>query len=197
MAALYSSGSLELAECGSRFGAFHVSGGTTELVRVTAERDGFRCDVVGGTRDLNAGQVIDRVAVAMGLPFPGGAHLEERARKYEGKIFRRKPSMDGCYVNLSGAENLALKLYKETSDPCAVAAFVFDHIGDAVARMARAYNEKYGEGTLVFAGGVMSNSIIRARIEREFDARFAEPMLSCDNGVGIAALALRSLGSPA
>ena len=193
MAALFSSGALELAEVGSCFGAYHVSGGTTELVRVEAVEDGFICEVVGGTKDLNAGQVIDRIAVAAGLPFPGGAHLERCALEFNGRAIRRKPPVDGCYFNLSGLENLAMGLYRDTDNLPLTASFVFDYVGTAIARSCESYLEKYGNGTLVFAGGVMSNTCIRKRLENAFDSRFAEPALSCDNAVGIAALALRRL----
>jgi N6-L-threonylcarbamoyladenine synthase len=47
---------------------------------------------------------------------------------------------------------------------------------------------KYGELPLVFAGGVMSNSIIREIITSRFTAFFAEPEFSCDNAAGIAVL---------
>lgn len=59
------------------FGAFHVSGGTTELVRARYTGDGFSCEVVGGSRDLHAGQVIDRIGVLLGLAFPAGPALEK------------------------------------------------------------------------------------------------------------------------
>ena len=56
MAALYSSGSESLADAGAHI-AFHVSGGTTEVLLVRPGSDGvFSVDIIGGTRDLNAGQ---------------------------------------------------------------------------------------------------------------------------------------------
>ena len=77
-AASYSSG---LPEDVDTYYAFHVSGGTTELLRVTRDGFAFRAELVGGTADLNAGQVIDRIGVLMGLPFPAGAHIEALAMK--------------------------------------------------------------------------------------------------------------------
>ena len=54
-------------------------------------------------------------------------------------------------------------------------------------------HEKYGEAHFVYAGGVMSNSIIRERLSGMFNCSFAEPDMSCDNAVGTAYLAYRSL----
>ena len=84
MAAVYSSGSFDLLN--GEFGAFHISGGTTELVRVTPLDDGFNAEVIGGTADLNAGQVIDRIGVYLGMSFPAGPALEKEALKNEKKI---------------------------------------------------------------------------------------------------------------
>ena len=85
MAALYSSGSLlcdrsagELPD--GDFLAFHVSGGTTEAVLAHPVPGGFSVEIVGYGADLHAGQVIDRVGVLLGLPFPCGPALEALAR---------------------------------------------------------------------------------------------------------------------
>lgn len=190
MAALYSSDRMDLAD--KEFAAFHVSGGTTELVRVSPDESGFITDIVGGTLDLNAGQVIDRIGVSMGMPFPAGAHLERMALGYSGKIEKKRISGDGLHVNLSGLENMAKKMYSDTADKSKVAAFVFDHVSRAIITMADAYKEKYGECPLVCAGGVMCNSVIKSKIKERHDAYFAEPALSSDNAVGIANLARRA-----
>ena len=189
MAALYSSG--VWASPPSEFAAFHVSGGTTELLRVKTEGDSFSAELVGGTRDLNAGQVIDRIGVAMGMGFPAGAELERRALENTKKIPKRKISRTGTEINLSGLENIALSLYKESGDPSLASAFVFDYVGRALIEMSEAYTEKFGTGRFLFAGGVMSNSIIKKMISERVDALFAEPRLSADNAVGIAVLALK------
>lgn len=188
MAATYSSGAPVFY--GERFGALHISGGTTELLRASLSDSGFDATLVGGTLDLNAGQVIDRIGVALGLRFPAGPELEKLALGYEGKIYKRKPSVNGMTLNLSGAENISLSLYRKTGDRAAVAAFVFSYIGEAITGICRAYKDKFGENRFLFAGGVMCNSLIKSRITREgFESYFAEPALSSDNAVGIAVLA--------
>lgn len=186
MAALYSSDSENLTD--GKFAAFHVSGGTTELLIVKGAKTGFEAELVGGTKDLNAGQIIDRIGVFLGMPFPAGPHLERAALEYKGKIPSKKVSVDGTYANLSGLENMAHKLYAETSDVGKTAAFVFEYLGNAIVKMCEGLVERYGDMPFVFAGGVMCNSIIRAKLSQRFDARFAEPMMSADNAVGIAEL---------
>jgi N6-L-threonylcarbamoyladenine synthase len=187
MAALYSSENLGLL--GGEFGAFHISGGTTELVRVSPDDRGFKTELIGGTADLNAGQVVDRIGVYLGMPFPAGPHLEAVALTNDKKIPKRKISISGMTVNLSGLENMAIKLYSETSDKALVGAFVFDYIGRAVSGMIDAYKEVYGEGKIILAGGVMCNRIIKDMLMEKYDVSFAEPALSADNAVGIAVLA--------
>jgi N6-L-threonylcarbamoyladenine synthase len=95
-------------------------------------------------------------------------------------------------INLSGLENLAIELYSKTEDKELVAAFVFEYIGNAISAMCEEYTETYGDAEFVFAGGVMSNTIIRRKLEERFKACFAEPEFSTDNAVGIAELARRA-----
>ena len=189
MAALDSSHSFEMLE--KDVAAFHISGGTTELVRVFNVDDAFKTELVGGTADLNAGQVVDRIGVYLGMPFPAGPHLEEIALTNLKKIPKKKISSQGMTVNLSGLENMALKLFSDTKDKALVAAFVFDYLGRAVSTMIDAYQSEYGEGKIICAGGVMCNRIIREMLSSKYDVTFAEPALSADNAVGIAALARR------
>lgn len=189
MAALYSSGHGEL--CDKEFAAFHVSGGTTEVLKIAPSADAFTVECVGGTLDLNAGQIIDRVGVYMGCGFPAGPELERLALEFKGNLPKRKLSLDGMSANLSGLENMAKQLYDKTADKAQTAAFVLDFIGRTLVGMSDAYSDKCGESAFVYAGGVMSNSIIKAMLSRGRTAYFAEPAMSSDNAVGIAALALR------
>jgi N6-L-threonylcarbamoyladenine synthase len=81
--------------------AVHLSGGTTELLSLR----GDELTLLGGTLDLHAGQFVDRVGVALGLPFPAGPHLEKLA--VLGKAEARLPAnmADGdLHCHFSGAE---------------------------------------------------------------------------------------------
>lgn len=193
MAVIYSSNRYDLLS--DSFAAFHISGGTTELVRVTPTASSFKTELIGGTLDLNAGQIIDRIGVYAGLPFPAGAHLEREALKNTKKIPKKKISSQGIKINLSGLENMAIKLYNDTGDLPLTAAFVFDYIGRALSTMIDSYCVSYGERAFVCAGGVMCNGIIKGMLKQRFDVCFAEPSMSADNAVGIAALTLRAINT--
>lgn len=187
MAALVSVGHPELAE--APFAAYHLSGGTTELLLAEPGKSGFSCEIVGGTLDLSAGQLVDRIGVAMGLRFPAGAEMERLARSYTGKLPHRRPAVKGCRVNLSGAENLAAELYRATGDAAKTAAFVFSYLSDMLCDMTEQCFETYGRRPLVCAGGVMSCAALSHLMTERYGAYVAEPALSSDNAVGIAALA--------
>ena len=190
MAAAYSSGKSDRL-LSSRFLAFHVSGGTTEALLVTPNEDksDFDIQLVGETKDINAGQAIDRVGVALGLDFPCGRELERLAAAYEGKFDKRRVCVsEGC-CSLSGVENIATKMYKDTEDKQAVAAFVFDFICRTLREMTSQILEKYGDMPVLYAGGVMSNKLMRPALAKDRDAHFAEAEFSADNAAGVALLA--------
>ena len=186
-AALYSAGRLDLFR--ERFIAFHLSGGTTEalLVEPSAERI-IRCTKIGGSMDLKAGQAVDRVGVMLGLPFPAGKYLEELALKSDRK-FKIKPVIKGTECCLSGIENKCRKMLENGEKPEDIALFCLKSVEAALCGMTDATLSEYGKLPLVYAGGVMSNCIIRNTIENKYGGIFAKPEFSSDNAAGIAVLA--------
>lgn len=186
-AALYSAGRLDLFR--ERFIAFHLSGGTTEalLVEPSAERI-IRCTKIGGSMDLKAGQAVDRIGVMLGLPFPAGKYLEELALKSDCK-FKIKPVMKGTECCLSGIENKCRKMLENGEKPEDIALFCLKSVEAALCGMTDATLSEYGKLPLVYAGGVMSNCIIRNTIENKYGGIFAKPEFSSDNAAGIAVLA--------
>lgn len=192
-AALFSAGRCALA--GAPFGAFHVSGGTTDVLYISGlVREGFSVQRLGGTRDLNAGQLVDRVGVMLGLSFPAGRALEALAAENTGRIPRPRISVKGLDANLSGAENLASALFERTKNAPLVAAFTLEYIAKTLEALTLAILEEKGNIPLVYAGGVMSNRYIRTRLLPLGDTAFAEPALSADNAVGIAWLCRHRYG---
>lgn len=190
-AALYSSGAEALYS--RPFGAFHVSGGTTEVLfcRYNGELGGFLTEVVGESADLHAGQVIDRIGVYLGLPFPAGRPMEELAEKCESPVKNIRVSVKGLKANLSGLENLAKKLYETEGDASLCAAYVLDYVGKTLAKLTENLLAEKGNIPIVYAGGVMSNKRIQRLLAPLSDSHFAEPMYSADNAAGIALLCRR------
>ena len=187
MAAAYSSG--ESARLLSEpFCAFHVSGGTTELVRVIPKTAGFDVTLLGGTLDLNAGQAIDRVGVAMGLKFPCGPALEQLALANSSKVPKPRICVKGLDCNVSGLENLATGLYKKDNNAELCAAYVLKFVGETLRAMTRNVREQYPGTPVLYAGGVMSNSIIKGMLRGEGNVYFSEPAFSADNAAGVALL---------
>ena len=186
VAALFSAQKLSLLK--EKFLAFHVSGGTTEAIMVTPdEKDILSCEIVGKTLDLNAGQLIDRVGVMLGLQFPCGKELEILAENCNEKI-KVKPVLKGTDCCLSGFENKLTDLYKKTNDKSLVAATTLAYAEATISAMTHAVFDEYGKTPVVYAGGVMSNKIIRKSLEEKFDCSFAQPEFSCDNAAGVAVL---------
>ena len=151
MAALYSSGRLDLLGV-ERFLAFHVSGGTTEALLVRPRIGGFDVQLVGNTADINAGQAIDRVGVAMGMRFPCGAELERCAAEYSGRLPSHKVCVRDGICNLSGVENIAKKIFSDTGDKSRTAAFVFDFLGRTLEAMCSQIMDEHGRMPVVFDG---------------------------------------------
>jgi N6-L-threonylcarbamoyladenine synthase len=187
MAAAYSSGASDTLLT-APFGAFHVSGGTTEMLYVEPNGTDFSITLIGETADINAGQLIDRVGVHMGLNFPCGIQTELLANKNTKKIPKPRIHVKGFDCNLSGAENLAVKLYDETGDASLVSAYVLETVGETLIRMTEALTERYPGLPLLYAGGVMSNRILQKKIGSRFSAYFSEPQYSADNAAGVALL---------
>lgn len=184
-AALYSCGRQDLYD--REFLAFHVSGGTTELLHIKNRE----IQLVGGTADISAGKAVDRIGVSLGLRFPCGAELERLASEASGSI-KPRISVDGCRCNFSGLENLCADLMRKGAPSCEIAAFVFASIGETLVRMTENALRLFPELPVIYAGGVMSNRLIRPMLTGRFEAYFAEPQFSCDNAAGIALLCRRS-----
>lgn len=191
LAALYSAKKLEFAD--ERFIAFHVSGGTTDCLLVQPDEENIlNITEIGTSLDLKAGQAVDRVGVMLGLRFPCGKQLEELAEK-SGQRFRIKPVLKDGSCCLSGVENKCAKMLADGEAPEDIANFCLQYIYSAIRGMTLYALEKHGSLPIVFAGGVMSNKIIRKQLESEFGAYFAEPEFSCDNAAGTAVFAALKL----
>ncbi len=111
------------------FLALHLSGGTTEALHV---RPGLKIALLGGSNDLHAGQLVDRVGVRMGLSFPAGPALEKLARQGAAKSAFPLSHREG-EVSFSGAEAQAMRMLDAGASREDVAAEVYSYLARAVA----------------------------------------------------------------
>ena len=184
LAALYSAG--KLGEREKPFLAFHVSGGTTDSLYCEPDADmALKITPCGTSLDLKAGQAIDRVGLMLGLQFPCGKALEQLAAKSR-KTFRIKPVVRGMDCCLSGLENQCRKRLEQGEPPEDVAKFCLLTVAETVIAMTKEAQERYGRLPVLYAGGVMSNQLIRPLLAENAVCWFAAPEFACDNAAGVA-----------
>ncbi len=184
-AAAYSAGCMELLS--ERFNAFHVSGGTTEILCCDGTEGKLKIDNIGGTLDLNAGQAIDRTGVLLGLKFPCGPFLEEMA--LTGTLPEKpKVCVKELNCNLSGLENKVIKFKEAGVREEDIALYALKYVEMTLDKLTTNLREKY-ELPILYAGGVMSNAGIKKALSKYDKTFFAEKAFSADNAAGVALLA--------
>ena len=174
--------------------ALHLSGGTTDALLI----DGGHLKPLGTAADLHAGQLVDRVGVKLGLPFPSGPHLEELAR--QGKSRQRVPvslEAGGLRCHLSGAEAQLMRMIDAGEKKEDVAAEVYSVLCRTVLRLLQRAAEETGARDALIAGGVASSLLLRQMLLERNEKRrlglklyFGRPEFSGDNAVGVALIAL-------
>ena len=186
-ASLWSAGHLELME--QPHLAWHLSGGTTELLLVEPEGKNVRCTKIGGTTDISAGQLIDRTGQLLHLPFPSGKHLDVLSR--EGQLTETfKVKCPGMEFSLSGVQNKVQQFHEKHQIPAETAVYALRCVAQAVLLATKNALEEYPGLRVVFSGGVASNSMLR-RVLEPLNPIFSEPQFSTDNAMGVAVLAHR------
>lgn len=175
----------------NEFIAVHLSGGTSEVLKVVKGQDGFSIEILGATGDLHAGQFIDRIGVLLGLPFPAGAHLEKLANTYQGDIPYLTSSVKGSDFSFSGPETGARKLLHQGFPPEAVGRSVEHCIATTLEKVLRPIVQDTGLKEILLVGGVAANHYLRQRLIYRLEhpavgakLYFSEPKYSTDNAVG-------------
>ena len=184
-AALWSAGRMDLLH--QRHLAWHLSGGTTELLLIENQAGALTAQKLGGTTDISAGQLIDRTGKLLGLPFPAGKALDKLAAE-SGSDDAFRIRCQGAEFSLSGVENQVQQYFAKTGDGAATARFALRSIIGAIERATAAALRVFPGLPVVFSGGVASNSLLRGEA-LPFEAVFAAPEYSTDNAMGIALLA--------
>ncbi len=184
-ASLWSAGRMELLNAPHL--AWHLSGGTTELLLVEPENGLPRATKIGGTSDISAGQLIDRTGQMLNCTFPAGKTLDRLSQETDSHdLFRVKVS--GSVFSFSGVQNKLLEYYHKTSDPAATAGYCLRSVVYAVEKATKQALVDYPGYSVVFSGGVASNSMLRKHAPAR-DSVFCPPEYSTDNAMGIAVLA--------
>ena len=171
--------------------ALHLSGGTTDLL--------WACNgsikQIGGSMDLHVGQLVDRIGVAFGLPFPAGPALEEVAKKGKSRgLLGTSMEKGDLFCHFSGAETKGLDLIrKESLSREDLAMEVYDLISRTTIRMLNAGKKTTDCSRCLICGGVASSSLFRKllaekikKTRSELKVVFGEPAYSGDNAVGVA-----------
>ena len=186
-AVCWAAGKLELLD--QPMLAWHLSGGTTELLLVVPENGNVRAACIGGTTDISAGQLIDRTGQYLHLDFPSGKALDKLAAE-SGKKERFRVRIDDLRFSFSGVENKVQKLVEAQKEPADIARFTLETISSLVRRVTDRAMERYPGLPVLCSGGVASNTILRSYL---YDAVFAPPAYSTDNAMGTAVLTARQM----
>ena len=186
-AAAWSAGRLDLLD--RPFLAWHLSGGTTELLRVEPEENGVavRAEILGGTSDISAGQLIDRTGVLLGLPFPAGKGVEKLSRQAQKREYY-KVKVNGLTFSLSGMENKVRQMVQRGEEPAKIAWFAQETVCRVVQACTKAAMEQYPGLPVLCSGGVASNGRLKELLRQNCGALFAQPQFSTDNAMGTAIL---------
>lgn len=150
-----------------------VSGGNTLLCKVNDYTD---FEIIGKTRDDAAGEAMDKAARTLGLPYPGGVNLDKVAKNGDAKKYSfPHPKVEGSPYDFSfsGLKTSVINLCHnatqkgETINPADVGASFINAVVDSLTEKIILAMNEYGEKTLVLAGGVSANSVLRSRMEQE------------------------------
>ena len=188
-ASLWSAGRLDLMDAAHL--AWHLSGGTTELLLVEPDGRNVKCTKIGGTTDISAGQLIDRTGQLLSQQFPAGKHIDALSKTAVRKdLFKVK--CPGTEFSLSGVQNKVSAYFADTADPAETAAFALRCVCHAVYTATTNAMKSYPGLPVAFSGGVASNSMLREKMQ-SLNPIFALPQFSTDNAMGVAVLAHRQL----
>ncbi len=178
-----------------QFCAVHLSGGTTEVLLAEEHEADFKVKIIASAKDINAGQLIDRLGVKLGMSFPAGKEVDRRAVNFNGARIQLpiSASFDGC--SFSGTEAAALRELEAGCDGDALCEALMAAITRTLAKMVGGATYYAGVGSVLMAGGVSSSEYLRTNfpllLEKkgmQLDVHFSPVEYSSDNAVGVALL---------
>ena len=178
-----------------RFISVHMSGGTMEILLTEKDNKGYKTEIVGGTKDISFGQLIDRVGVRMGHDFPAGKYIDEKALLCKEEVKNGlKTSVKDGYMNISGLENQVYKLMEE-KDNYYVSKAVMNAAIKSLEKALSFICKKYNLNNVVFVGGVASSKYISGKLSNKLkknniNSFFTDSSYSSDNACGCAIIGL-------
>ena len=191
--------------------ALLVSGGHSSLLGVPDLAGPIT--PLGATIDDAAGEAFDKVARLLGLPFPGGPHVDRLAREGDpgavafprGLTGPRDAPFDFSFSGLKTAVARHVEALERAGTPVPVAdvaASFQEAVVDVLTAKAMRAAQQFGMDTVVLGGGVAANSRLRALAQQRCDAagvtlRVPRPGLCTDNGAMVAALGAHLLAAGA
>ena len=116
--------------------AWHLSGGTTELLYVTPSAEGLQAVCIGGTSDIAAGQIVDRTGKLLSLPFPSGKSLDRLAAESTSRD-KFTVKLRDLTFSLSGLENKISEQFQQGSTEQDVAAYALNSLADVIFRTTK------------------------------------------------------------
>jgi len=189
---------------GEPFLAVHLSGGTSDVLLVRPTKYGYHIEVIGEGSDLHVGQFVDRVGVALGLPFPAGPSLERMAREASTNAeLRFGGRVHGAELSFSGPCSAALRAVDRGEKSADIAMAVQSNVANSVAKAVRFAHSQFPRvKACVIVGGVASNEWIRNQLGHrltgtcpKLNLHFAPARYSSDNALGVARIAGKFLSS--
>ncbi|MBQ5659468.1 MAG: tRNA (adenosine(37)-N6)-threonylcarbamoyltransferase complex transferase subunit TsaD, partial [Peptococcaceae bacterium] len=172
-----------------------VSGGHTNIIKIT---DHGQYLLLGQTKDDAAGEAYDKIARAIGLPYPGGPHIEQLSREGNANAIelpRAWMGDDSYDFSFSGLKSAVLnyinkaKMKGEEINPTDVAASFQQAVVDVQVSKARTALEQTGARTFCLGGGVAANPVLRAAYERLCSKMGVKlvmpPLFSCGDNAGM------------
>lgn len=170
----------------SEFIALHLSGGTSEVLKVKKEKS-YRIDILGGTKDISIGQFIDRIGVAMGQTFPAGRAVDEIALNTKNSTIRIPSKVEGLHFNFSGQETQCLKYLSQGYEIEEVAYSAMLCVCKTLEKLFSNITKNL-DLPIILIGGVASSSFIKMYFKHKFQdiLFFSDPAYASDNAVGAA-----------
>ena len=196
--------------------ALVISGGHTQIIKMDHHND---FHIIGSTRDDAVGEVFDKVAKILGLPYPGGPSIAQSALKGNPEKYQLPiPQVDNLDFSFSGLKTAVLRrIQKELNLPISTPSFELkNHLAEQqindfaasfqatvskvfIKKITKALEENPSVKSLVIAGGVSANQNLKENIQKTFENQVKihvpNPKFSTDNAAMVASAAFYSIQS--